>query len=103
MPTITSKSWCIFNTDKQSLVFGKREFLKRECASLTKIMTAYVVIKLCNEWKMSIFKTEVAVSDVASDIRGTSANLETGDILSVEQLLYGLMLPSGNDAVFALS
>ena len=40
---------------------------------------------------------------MASDIRGTSANLETGDILTVEQLLYGLMLPSGNDAAFALA
>lgn len=66
-------------------------------------MTAYVVLKLCEEWKYPIEKTEVTVSEVASDIRGTSANLETGDILTIEQLLYGLMLPSGNDAAFALS
>ena len=103
MPNVSSKSWCIFNLDKASLVCGKREFLKRECASLTKIMTAYVVLKLCEEWKYSLEKTEVTISDVASDIRGTSANLETGDILTIEQLLYGLMLPSGNDAAFALS
>jgi len=48
-------------------------------------------------------KTEIVVSPIASDIRGTSANLETGDILTVDQLLYGLMLPSGNDAAFALA
>jgi len=40
---------------------------------------------------------------VASDIRGTCAELKEGDVLSVEQLLYGLMLPSGNDAAFALA
>jgi len=45
----------------------------------------------------------VLISDVASDIRGTCAFLQTGDILSVEKLLYGLMLPSGNDAAFALA
>ena len=45
----------------------------------------------------------MTVSDVASDIRGTTANLQTGDILTVDQLLYGLMLPSGNDAAFALA
>jgi len=45
----------------------------------------------------------VTVTEVAADIRGTNANLEAGDILSVEQLLYGLMLPSGNDAAFALA
>ena len=43
------------------------------------------------------------MSAVASDIRGTTANLETGDVLTVEQMLYGLMLPSGNDAAFALA
>jgi D-alanyl-D-alanine carboxypeptidase (penicillin-binding protein 5/6) len=45
----------------------------------------------------------VTVTEVAADIRGTNANLEAGDILTIEQLLYGLMLPSGNDAAFALA
>lgn len=103
MPNISAKSWSIFNLDKASLICGKREFVKRECASLTKIMTAYIVLKLCREWKYSPLTTEITVSSVASDIRGTTANLETGDILTVEQLLYGLMLPSGNDAAFTLS
>lgn len=48
-------------------------------------------------------KTEITISPIASDIRGTSANLETGDVLTIDQLLYGLMLPSGNDAAFALA
>ena len=52
---------------------------------------------------MSLTKTKVLISDVASDIRGTCAFLQTGDIISVEKLLYGLMLPSGNDAAFALA
>ena len=81
---------------------GKRENVKRECASLTKIMTCYVVLKLCALWNLPT-DTEVTVSQVASDIRGTSANLEMGDILTIDQLLYGLMLPSGNDAAFALA
>ena len=36
-------------------------------------------------------------------MRGTSAKLKKGDILTAEQLLYGLMLPSGNDAAFVLA
>lgn len=40
---------------------------------------------------------------MAADIRGTCANLQAGDVLTVDQLLYGLMLPSGNDAAFALA
>ena len=103
IPVTTSKCWAIYDAAKMGFIHGKRENVKRECASLTKIMTCYVVIKLCALWKMDMKSTEVTVSQVASDIRGTSAHLETGDILSVEQLLYGLMLPSGNDAAFALA
>jgi len=52
---------------------------------------------------LNINKTKIFVSDVASDIRGTTANLKNGDLLSIEKLLYALMLPSGNDAAFALA
>jgi D-alanyl-D-alanine carboxypeptidase len=66
-------------------------------------MTCYVVIKLCQTWGINPKKQELTVSSIASDIRGTTANLETGDTLTVDQLLYGLMLPSGNDAAFTLA
>ena len=45
-----------------NLIHGKREYIKRECASLTKIMTCYLVIRLCNEWNLDIKKTEIKVS-----------------------------------------
>ena len=67
-----------------SFVNGKREYIKRECASLTKIMTCYVVLELSKLWKINIRKTEVMVSSIASDIRGTCAHLETGDVLTIE-------------------
>ena len=88
---------------KQNILGGRREYKKREVASLTKIMTSFVVITLCKQWNLSMTKTKILVSDVASDIRGTTANLCTGDLISIEKLLYGLMLPSGNDAAFALA
>ena len=43
------------------------------------------------------------VSKNAATIGGTSAKLKTGDVLSVWDLLHGLMLPSGNDAAICLS
>ena len=103
IPVISARCWAIFDVNKMAYVHGKREYLKKECASLTKIMTCYLVISLCKQWKINPKKTDIVVSPIASDIRGTSANLETGDILTVDQLLYGLMLPSGNDAAFALA
>ena len=62
-------------------------------------MTCWVVINICKDPAAE----DVLVTDIASDIRGTCANLKVGDILTVDQLLYGLMLPSGNDAAFALA
>lgn len=84
VPNISAKCWAIYDVNKMSIVYGRREYQKREVASLTKIMTAWVVINLCKEWNLNTFKTEVVVSDIGSDIRGTTANLKPGDILSVD-------------------
>ena len=65
-------------------VHGKREYFRREVASLTKIMTSYVVLSLCKTFNLNLKTTEVKVSNIASDIRGTTANLQTGDVLTVE-------------------
>ena len=84
IPIITAKCWVIYDVNQMAFMFGKREYLKREVASLTKIMTCYTVIQLAKEFQINLKKEKVTVSAVASDIRGTSANLETGDILTVE-------------------
>ena len=84
MPNISAKCWAIYDVNMMAFMYGKREYLKREVASLTKIMTCYTVIQLSKEFQIGITTEKVTVSAVASDIRGTSANLETGDILTVE-------------------
>lgn len=43
------------------------------------------------------------MSQEAAEVTGTSANLKPGDTLTIEQLMYGVMLPSGNDAAFLLA
>ena len=49
------------------------------------------------------WKTRVTVSELAARIGGTSARLRAGDTLTVEDLMYGMMLPSGNDAALVLA
>ena len=66
------------------LLHGKREYQKREIASLTKIMTCWVVINLCKDYSINPAQTYVMVSDTAAAVRGTSASLKSGDILTVE-------------------
>ena len=74
------------NIDEQSLI-----------ASTTKIMTALVVCEQCNVLdRMRIPKEAVG-------IEGSSMYLKEGEILTIQELLYGLMLSSGNDAAVALA
>jgi len=100
---VSASCWVVFDQKKMSIMRGRREYQKREIASLTKIMTTWVVINVCKDYGLNPKSTMVTVSDVAAGIWGTTANLLAGDILSVDQLLHGLMLPSGNDAAFALA
>ena len=74
------------NADSQSLI-----------ASTTKIMTALIVCEQCNVLdRMRIPKEAVG-------IEGSSMYLQEGEILTIQELLYGLMLRSGNDAAVALA
>ncbi len=72
-------------------------------ASLTKIMTCYAVLKFLERHNLDPKKITYVTSNYSSSVSGTSANLEKGDIICVYDLMYGLMLPSGNDAALALS
>ena len=74
------------NADVQSLI-----------ASTTKIMTALVVAEQCN------VLDRVRIPKEAVGIEGSSMYLQEGEVLTVQELLYGLMLHSGNDAAVALA
>ncbi len=66
-------------------------------ASTTKIMTALIVSEQCN------VLSRVRIPREAVGIEGSSMYLKEGEILTVQELLYGLMLHSGNDAAVALA
>lgn len=75
----------------------------QEVASLTKIMTCILTIEFCQNNSLNIQEEEVKIGRFESLIGGTSAELEQGQVYTIIQLLYGLMLPSGNDASLALA
>ena len=102
-PFVTAKSWAIMDGRTGEILFGKCENDRREIASLTKIMTCFVVVQIIRKIKLNSKKTMLQVSKNAATVGGTSAKLKTGDVLSVWDLLHGLMLPSGNDAAICLA
>ena len=71
-------------------------------ASLTKIMTAYVVLQLLDHFKQTEDQCLIRVMEYSTSLIGTSACLMTGDHLTAWELLHGMMLPSGNDAAQSL-
>ena len=72
-------------------------------ASLTKIMTAICVIEICKHLRISLNETMFRITSSAISIGGTTANLSSYEWISISDCLYGLLLPSGNDAALVLA
>lgn len=96
-PNLNSRSAVVFDRFSKEVLFGKAENTKRPMASTTKIMTAIVVLEKGN------LKDVVEVSKKAASVGGSRLGLKAGEKISVHDLLYGLMLVSGNDAAVALA
>lgn len=105
LPEITAKSWCIWKQkdDKFSYYYGKRIHKVREIASLTKMTTAMVLIDYAHKFNFDLGKTKFCVRKSSALVGGTTAKLNVGEIYTLKELLYGMMLPSGNDAAIAIS
>lgn len=71
-------------------------------ASTTKIMTALVVLKH-PEWLNQQIRVKQEYRDYVQKVGGSTADLQTGDTLSVQQLLHAMLIPSGDDAAMALA
>ena len=66
-------------------------------------MTFYAVLKLLKTYSVNPNEVTVTVDAKAAEMSGTSAEIYEGDQYTIMQLLFGMMLPSGNDAAVALS
>lgn len=99
---IKAESYIITEHPSGQVVLAHRSKILLEIASLTKIMTFYTAIKVAETNNINLSE-RIEVHPWFEDVSGTSAQLVEGDIYTLEQLLYGLMLPSGNDAAMCLA
>jgi D-alanyl-D-alanine carboxypeptidase len=90
------------NVQTGESLWGKNSSSIRDIASLTKIMTLFVV-KQCLRHKLVTENDIVTVPREATVLGGTSAYLRTNDQIRLVDLLFGMMLPSGNDAAYTLA
>lgn len=96
-PSVSAQAAALIDVESGRVLYEKQGYAKMRVASLTKIMTAIVAIEEGN------LDEVVTVPDKAIGTEGSSIYLRHGEKLTLEQLLYGLMLRSGNDAAVAIA
>jgi D-alanyl-D-alanine carboxypeptidase (penicillin-binding protein 5/6) len=98
---VYAKGAYLYDATKGKKLWGRATTTKRPIGSITKVMTALVVIRAGGlDRKVTIKKKYV---DHVTNNDATSAGLKTGDKVTVRQLLSAMMLPSGCDAAYALA
>lgn len=96
-PEIASRAGLVIETHSNETLFEKNVWGVFPIASLTKLMTALVVREHLE------LETIVEVNPQATGIDGSTLGLNSNERITVRDLLRGLLIPSGNDAAFALS
>ncbi|WP_391208907.1 D-alanyl-D-alanine carboxypeptidase family protein [Psychrobacillus sp. L4] len=92
-----SSSYVVIDVNSGRLLEGNNANAELPIASLTKVWTALTVLDSCD------LNEEITISAQAASQEGSSLYLQAGDVWTVNSLLHGLLLQSGNDAAYALA
>lgn len=101
-PKVSAKQAILVDAETGEVLFEKNADERGYPASTTKIMTAMVTLDICRQIGADL-KTEVKIPKEAVGVEGSSLYLKQGEKKTLEDLLYGLMLRSGNDGAAALA
>ena len=97
-PAVSAASAVLLDADSGRILYAQNENEERAIASITKLMTALVAAEYLDDLSQTI-----TIQKAWTGIEGTSLYLKAGEEISLETLLYGLLLHSGNDAAVALA
>ena len=95
--SVAAKGAVLIDADSGRVLFGQNENEMLPMASTTKVMTALLALENAD------LDEKVTAGKNAAGVTGTSLYLSEGETLTMEQILYGLMLRSGNDAAVAVA
>jgi D-alanyl-D-alanine carboxypeptidase len=96
---VTAEAAGVFSEADQRVIVQKNVYEQLYPASITKVMTALLAVKYADLDETVTVGQETVITEAGASL----ANLKPGDTLTLRQLLYGLMLPSGNDAGAAIA
>ncbi|MFI6285770.1 D-alanyl-D-alanine carboxypeptidase family protein [Streptomyces sp. NPDC051018] len=103
IPSISAKGGYMVDQATGKAIYGKSNNTRRQMASTTKVVTAITVLTTPGVNLNRKVTVKQTYRDYVVREGGSTANLQTGDVLTVRQLLSALMLPSGCDAAYALA
>jgi len=99
-PAVNSNAVLIMETDSRTILFSQNENARVYPASTTKIMTVLLAIEAVEEGKVHLTDNVTATANMNYDMipDGSSAGIQVGETMTLQDLLYCAMLASGNDA-----
>lgn len=94
-PEITAQAAIVMDDDSKAVLFAQKPHLRFSMASTTKIMTALI--------GLSYFKLDDVLTVKSVNVEGSVLGLKESEQMTFENLLYGMLLPSGNDAALTIA
>jgi D-alanyl-D-alanine carboxypeptidase (penicillin-binding protein 5/6) len=101
-PSVVGRSWLVIDLSSNQVLAAEKPEERVEPASLTKIMTAYLVFQALRDKKLGLAQ-KVTVSEKAWRAPGSRMFIRVGTQVTVDELLRGMIVQSGNDACIALA
>jgi D-alanyl-D-alanine carboxypeptidase (penicillin-binding protein 5/6) len=101
-PAITAKAWALVDYGSGQVLAGQGVDDRHEPASLTKLMTAYVVFAALRDGRLKLDDT-ATISEHAWRAEGSRSFVKVGSQVPIDVLLKGMIVQSGNDASIALA
>jgi D-alanyl-D-alanine carboxypeptidase (penicillin-binding protein 5/6) len=102
VPPIAARTWLLLDLQSQQIITERGAQERIEPASLTKLMTAYVVFEALRQKELTLGR-ELHVTSQAWKMPGSRMFLEPDTLVPVEQLLRGMIVVSANDATMTLA
>ena len=96
---VTAEAGALFDVTEAEVLYSKEPFRRMYPASITKVMTALIAIEEGNLSDLVTVTQDAVITEAGASLCG----IKPGDQITMEQLLYGLMMPSGNDAANAIA
>lgn len=101
-PAVSATAWASVDMLSGKVIGEHAAHERLPIASTTKVMTALLVLELARD-EPAVLDEEITFSERADKTLGSTAGIRSGEQLLVRELLFGLLLPSGNDAAVALA